>query len=296
MYNVNKKSIIGHHPQLQLLNAFLHKKKMHHSFLFCGPEHVGKMTIARSFAQKLIGGETNEGWMICDVAHSDLVTIAPIVEEKKGKMVYKDISLDQLFSARRSFALAPDQKAKVLIIDDAERMTISAQNALLKTLEEPQKNRFIILVAHRPDQLLETIVSRCFVVHFSLVNDPDFHAQGFDQQCVDDAQGRPGYAYRLQDDPEFVEIISFARDQLRTLSRMSLVERMQLATELSKKDEKYLSCFFYAWIYRVRLAALQTKKFHLLKIAQRVESVLVLLQDTNVNKQLAIEDLLIHIT
>ncbi len=288
------KEIVGHHKQKNLLNKFLHGKKLHHGFLFCGPEHVGKMPIAQAFSRALVSAQDID-WSVNDVMDSDITIVAPIREEKKHKVVYKDISIDQINAARRAFALAPDKKAKVLIVNDADRLTISAQNALLKTLEEPQKNRFIILVAHRSDQLLDTIVSRCFGITFSLVADNDLTACTQDTQHIDDAQGRPGYLYRLMHDEEFREVILYAREKLRSLSRMSVGERMQLAAELSKRDEKYLKDFFHVWIYRIRGAAIDTQKFHLLKIADRTEALLFSLQDTNANKQLVIEDFLIHI-
>ncbi len=288
------KEIVGHHKQKNLLSKFLCGKKLHHGFLFCGPEHVGKMVIAQAFSRALVSAQDID-WSIDETMDSDMTIVAPIREEKKNKVVYKDISIDQINEARRSFALAPDKKAKVLIVNDADRLTISAQNALLKTLEEPQKNRFIVLVAHRSDQLLDTIISRCFTITFSLVDDRDLTAQTQDLQHIDDAQGRPGYFHRLVHDEEFRETVVYAREKLRSLSRMTMGERMQLATELSKRDEKYLQDFFCVWIYRIRMAAIDTHKFHLLKVADRTESLLFSLQDTNVNKQLIIEDFLIHI-
>lgn len=288
------REIVGHHKQRDILDKFLCGNKLHHGFLFCGPEHVGKMVVAQTFSRALVSA-IDIDWSINDAIDGDITIVAPIREEKKNKVVYKDISIDQINEARRSFALAPDKKAKVLIVNDADRLTTSAQNALLKTLEEPQKNRFIILIAHRPDQLLDTIVSRCFTINFSLVDDRDLTVHSQDRQYVDDAQGRPGYLHRLMHDEEFRETIVYAREKLRALSRMSMGERMQLAAELSKRDERYLQDFFHVWIYRVRGAAIDTGKFHLLKIADRTESLLFSLQDTNVNKQLIIEDFLIHI-
>ena len=70
---------------------------------------------------------------------------------------------------------------------------------------------------------------------------------------------------------------------------------MDLALELSKKDDVYLKIFFQVWIYRIRIAAYKTKKFQLIKVAGRVEDSLNKMNSTNVNKQLMLEDLLINI-
>ena len=286
--------IIGHDKQKLQLDHFLCGKKVHHGFLLYGPLHVGKMTIARAFARALVRDERQVLWMADDRMDSDIVIVASISEEKKKRIVQKSISNGQINEAMRIFALAADKKRKVLIIDDADRMTISAQNALLKTLEEPQGDRFVILIAHRSDRLLDTIASRCFSMSFSLIDDIVM-SQFFDAEIVDEAQGRPGLAHHLLQDADLHAVAIFARDQLRGLSGMTLIQRMQLAALLAKKDEKYIELFLQAWVYRIRRAAIGTQKYHLLKIAERTENTLSELKDTNVNKQLMLEDLLIHI-
>ncbi len=295
MRHVVSNKIVGHVIQLQLLQNFIHKQKMHHGLLFVGPKNVGKMTIARAFAHKIITGDCVEKWDVMQKNDTDTMIIQPLQEEKKGKIICKDIGIEQILIARKTFALAADECAKFMIIDDADRMTVSAQNALLKTLEEPSRNGFIILVAHREDQLLDTIRSRCFTVHFNMVFPDDMKKICDDEQLIEDAQGRPGYLFRMQNDDVFHESVKYARDQLRALYKMSIYERMKLAQMLSSKDSDYIHTFFSVWIYRIWKTAHKTQKLHLLRVADKIEHTLRVMYKTNVNKQMILEDLLIHI-
>ena len=287
--------IIGHAIQLQLLQNFISKQKMHHGVLFVGPKHVGKMTIARAFAHKIITDEHVEEWTVINKNDGDMTIVEPLQEEKKGKIIYKDIGVDQIAIARRTFALASDGCAKVMIIDDAETMTVQAQNALLKTLEEPSKNGFVVLVAHQEDRLLDTIRSRCFVIHFNMVFSEDMKKMCDEEQLIEDAQGRPGYLMRMQNDSDFRESVQYARDQLRALYKMPIHERMKLAQTLSGKDDDQIQTFFHVWVYRIWKTAHDTQKLNLLRVADKIDHALAVMRKTNVNKQMVLEDLLIHI-
>lgn len=287
--------IVGHEKQLAVLEKFINGADTHHSFLFIGPENIGKKTIAESFAHRLINDEKEVKWRVVDGRDSDLLFVAPEIVENKNKKTVKDIPIDDIRDARNAFALSQDKSAKVLVIDDAHRMTIPAQNALLKTLEEPKGKSFIILVTHASEQLLETIYSRCFLLRFDLLQDKDLKKMYPHSQFIDQAQGRPGYLHRLHTDEAFREVVEYAHKQLQELFSKKLYQRMDLAAELAKKDDQYIAIFFTVWIDRIWRAAHKNKKYNLLKAAEKVEHLLVSLQRSNVNKQLALEDLLIHI-
>ena len=287
--------IIGHSANIELLGKMIKAKNPHQSFLFSGPEYVGKYTLSRAFASNLINEREECLWNTSVTDDLDLQVVAPEEVEQKKKKVIKDISIEAIKDATTWLALAPDKNAKVLIINDAHRMTVSAQNALLKTLEEPKDMRYIILVSHSPDSLLQTVLSRCFVMQFSTVAHSEIESCFGENEYLDDCGGRPGFLTRIQNDENMQATVEYARDRLQKLAGTKLHERMELAEELSKKDDEYLQIFLHVWIYRIWRAAHKTQKLSLLKLADRVDETLKLLQNSNANKQLVLENLFINI-
>lgn len=288
-------TIIGHATQRQFLERFITGTMRHHAFIFSGPEHVGKHTVAQAFARMLTRGRV-EPWRVVTGTDADVTTIAPPVEETKSKkIVVRDIAVETIVAARTGFALAADAQAKVLIVDDAHRMTISAQNALLKTLEEPPRDGTIILVTHQPGALADTIVSRCVRVRFTSVDAATMIAAGVDAQTAQDAHGRPGFVARRAQDPTFATCLDDARTALQTLAKQPTYALMDLAATLAKKDDAYITTFFTVWAHRIHAAARTTHTPDLLLMADRVDGFLRAFHAVNTNRQLAIEDLLLRI-
>lgn len=137
------------------------------SFLFCGPEGVGKRLSAITFA-KAINCQSNIGDS-CDACPSCLrieqgghPDIHLIDNSGSGSVKIEDIRLLQ-----KDIALRPyEAKKKVFIINNAHNMTAEASNALLKVLEEPPKDSLIILISSKTVLLFKTIISRCQAIKF----------------------------------------------------------------------------------------------------------------------------------
>ncbi|MCY4379697.1 MAG: DNA polymerase III subunit delta' [Candidatus Dadabacteria bacterium] len=161
--------IIGHEPQKEFLRNSVRKNRISHAYLFSGPEGVGKKLVATGFA-KLIncaeGGAENLDCECTSCAKTEkglnpdvLVFGYPGEKTIKVDHVRQDIE--------RLIHLAPyENPYKVFIIDGAQRMNFNAQNAFLKTLEEPPPNSVIILITTLADLLMPTIRSRCQSVVF----------------------------------------------------------------------------------------------------------------------------------
>lgn len=179
--------IIGHDKQKKLLDQMLQKESMnHHAFIFAGPEYIGKYKIAEQFAKSLSEGKEECDWNNLDQqVDSDITIIEPLIEEKKGSVKQKDISVSQIREAVRVFHLSADKKAKVIIIRNAHKMTIGAQNALLKSLEEPPENAFLILTTSETSNLVDTIVSRCFKISFNLLEKEELQSLSTDEELID---------------------------------------------------------------------------------------------------------------
>ena len=157
--------IIGHQKIINFLDKSIEREKISGAYLFCGPENAGKFTVALDFANKITGGNNQ-------AVNPDIIIIAPEVEEKKGVVKKKDIKIEQIRDLQHSLSLSSYLgKYKVAIINDADFLTVSAQNALLKILEEPPENCVLILISHNREKIISTVQSRCLIKNFNLTAD-----------------------------------------------------------------------------------------------------------------------------
>lgn len=284
--------IIGHQHEREFLERVCRGRMHGHAFLFTGPESVGKMTIALRFAQALTQGEEEIVWCY-GTQTQDMIMVRPeIVEEKKRRRI-KQISVNEVRDVRRKMMLAHDGHAKVLIVDDAHYLTHAAQNALLKIIEEPPQNTFIIFVTSDKERLLATVRSRMTAVAFGLVSD-DVLAEVCESDTISMAQGRPGYAYAMKNNAQFIEEHKEYITLLKNLKNTSLHERIALAQELSNDDVRAQK-LLKAWLWHVRRILLETKKIQIIGIVERIAQTLRAYHNPSTNKKLLLEDLLIHL-
>jgi len=160
--------ILGHQKQMEILCSALANGRLHHAYLFVGPEGIGKRTVALSLAKAIHCGESNNDFCgqcancarIQAGNHPDVRLIEPLPGKKEiGIQQIRDIEKELNF---RSFS----GHRKVAIIDPATLMNLSGQNALLKTLEEPPQDCLLILIACNAGGLLPTLRSRCLRLSF----------------------------------------------------------------------------------------------------------------------------------
>ncbi|MBI2365872.1 MAG: DNA polymerase III subunit delta' [Deltaproteobacteria bacterium] len=160
--------IIGHQRPLEILRLALGNGRLHHAYLFVGPEGVGKRAVALALAKASHCDETaNEFCGRCAACariqngnHPDV----RLVEILEGK---KEISIKQVREIEKELNFRSfSGKRKIAIIDPATSMNLSAQNALLKTLEEPPQDSVLILIAPNAGTLLPTLRSRCLRISF----------------------------------------------------------------------------------------------------------------------------------
>lgn len=160
---------IGQTNAAQHLRALLCQDRMHHALLFVGPDGAGKYASARILATILLcdkRGQTGDAACgtcpscakVGAAAHADLRVLDTDA---------RTLKVDDVRAAGKALQLrAAEGRLKVLIIRDADRLTVEAQNALLKTLEEPPPASQLILTTARPRALLSTVLSRCQEVRF----------------------------------------------------------------------------------------------------------------------------------
>jgi len=160
--------IIGHQRPLETLRLGLANERLHHAYLFVGPEGSGKRTVALALAKAIHCRETKNDF--CDRCpdctriqagnHPD-VRLVQTLENKK------EISIKQVREIEKELNFRSfSGKRKIAIVDPATLLNASSQNALLKTLEEPPQNSFIVLIAPNAGALLPTLRSRCLRIPF----------------------------------------------------------------------------------------------------------------------------------
>lgn len=144
------------------------------AYLLTGPEGVGKKMVAEDFAESLLGLRLeNSPDYKC-------------IEVKKGE---NSIKIEQIRDMIGDMSIKPYGDYKIFIIDDADKMTIQAQNALLKTLEEPSAYGIIILVTRNDQALLDTIRSRCLEIKFAPLTNRDIRTI-LSEKGIDDDQAQ----------------------------------------------------------------------------------------------------------
>jgi DNA polymerase-3 subunit delta' len=159
--------IIGQERAVSLLKHSLEMGTTAHAYLFVGPEHVGKMTLAIDLARALNCESAERPCFECDSCrkitsgnHADVQVIGLMQNEADEET--KLIGIDQIKNIQHDASLPPfEGKQKVFIIDGAELMSTEAANCLLKTLEEPAEKVTFILLTTNDRRLLPTVISRC---------------------------------------------------------------------------------------------------------------------------------------
>ncbi len=228
--------IIGQEQLTEHLQNALKMDKVSHAYIINGERCMGKEFIARIFSMAL-QCERREGTEPCQECHacrqalgSNHPDIIFITHEKPNTIGVEDIR-GQINS---SVAIKPySGPKKIYVISESEKMTVQAQNALLKTLEEPPGYAVIILLTTNVDALLPTIVSRCILLNMKPVPDkavkkflmqtmeiPDYKAD----ICVAFARGNVGKAKLLAASEEFEKVRDEAISLLKNIGNMEINE------------------------------------------------------------------------
>jgi len=159
--------IIGHEHNIKVLQRSIDRERLHHAYIFSGPRGVGKGLTAISLAKALnclemdtdFCGHCRSCRKIDAGNHPDIKIVEPDGQQ---------IKVDQIRELQKDLHYRPfEGKKRVFIIDEADRMGLSAGNSLLKTLEEPPRDSILILVTANFHALLSTVVSRCQRLNFS---------------------------------------------------------------------------------------------------------------------------------
>lgn len=209
------KDIIGQKRVKEILSAAVQRDRLPHALLFHGPEGVGKDAMALELAKymncpnppchscpsclKISKGQHPDVRMIFPVPSSlKPEEIGALIQEKAQKPFLNitfnkpcSISIKTIRELQRAMSYKPfEGKYKITIISEADKMTIDAANAFLKTLEEPPPETVLVLTTARLHTLLPTIISRCQKLRFDPLNDEEIEHVLVDHLNADPLKAR----------------------------------------------------------------------------------------------------------
>jgi DNA polymerase-3 subunit delta' len=293
-----KKTIIGNEKAAEILEKGYQSGKLSHAYLFTGPEHLGKKTLALNFCRMLLNDNRE------NIQNNlDLTIICPDEDEKQ-------ITIEKIRDLEKKLALYPHSaKYKIAIIEQAEKMNKSAANALLKTLEEPSKTAILILLVSDSKNMLDTIKSRCQLIKFLPVKksllekflEDKISDKNEAEKIIEMSGYRPGKII------EFVNDRNKIKEALDNINKISSVirgdenEKLDEAENISKKEiNEIVSILNLLTVYFRRYLIKEYKnkncadKNNLLKIKGNIELICKTKENLltkNVNAKLAIENL-----
>ena len=229
------KNVIGHEQIIQHMSTALKNKKITHAYIFEGPNGSGKNLLAKAFAKAL---ECEAGYGdSCDMCRSchqmetgNQPDVKWLIHEKPATISVEDVRTQ----INADMAIKPySSKYKIYIVDEAEKMNEQAQNALLKTIEEPPEYGII---------MLPTILSRCVVFHLKPVDNykiveflekeygvPDYKAR----ICAAFSQGVVGKAIAMASSEDFNDLQYHVLSIVKNIHEMDIYEVVEAVKRLS---------------------------------------------------------------
>lgn len=237
--------IIGQEQLKEHLQNAISTNKISHAYIINGERNSGKEFIARIFAMAL---QCEKGGVEpCNECHScrqalshNQPDIIYISHEKPNTIGVEDIRTQ----INGDIDIKPySSPRKIYIMNEGEKMTVQAQNALLKTLEEPPEYAVILILTTNVDELLPTILSRCVVLNMKPVTDaqvkkylmeelgvPDYKAN----ICVAFARGNIGKAKLLASSEEFEKVKDEAITLAKYINDMEINEIVKAIKKISE--------------------------------------------------------------
>jgi DNA polymerase III subunit delta' len=285
--------IIGHEKIVAQLSEHAENGSLAHAHLFIGPKHVGKTRVALELA------------VILQEATESPVLRKQVLEGRDADTMLllddgENLSIKAIRDVRVRATQSHARPHLVVIIENIGRMKVEALNALLKTLEEPPEGAVFFLTAHREEDIIPTIRSRCQITQFTTVHDAALKevAEGSELDLlVMYAMGRPGKLKRLQQDAEYFEAHKTVHQGItQFLEKPSVPAAFSLVRQY-EKDEN-LHEFLDILLHRTRTLALSGQVPPVLQgldFASLLEKTELSKDDLrgNVNKKLILETLLL---
>lgn len=230
--------IIGHEQVLSSFIRAINSNRISHAHILVGDDGIGKSPLATAIAIKLIGKEENREYI--DIVHWT-------VEKNKASIGVGAIR--ELIQEINKKPYEVDRK--VIVIHQGDKMTAQAQNALLKTIEEPPKNVFMFILCENLESILDTIKSRCQIHRLNPLKESDMrNFLKLKYPSLDETQlkvveafsdGTPGKAETLIHDDNFNKLREAAIEILGNIKKVSTEELLGYEDYFTKLSDSWQS-------------------------------------------------------
>ena len=268
--------ILGHEMIKEHFQKAIEAQKVSHAYILSGEAGMGRKSLANAFALTLLCEKgKSQPCMECHACkqvlsgnHPDLVYVH---HEKPASIGVDDIR-EQI---NDTILVRPySSYYKIYIVDEAEKMTVQAQNALLKTIEEPPSYAVILLLTTNPDAFLPTILSRCVQLKLKPLKDVVVKEYLIQSLGVEESQaeiyaafarGNLGKAIHLAESEDFKRMYDEILHMLKHLKEADISELLDYIHKLREENLDIYSCldFMQMW-YRDVLMYKTTKDINLL--------------------------------
>ncbi|MFC2471180.1 DNA polymerase III subunit delta' [Lachnoanaerobaculum gingivalis] len=293
--------ILGNEKIRHHLMESIIKQSISHAYILAGDKGIGKSKIAREFAMELIC-EKHTGCGECPACRQFLADAYPdfFYMDAEGK---ETIGIDRIReNIVNDVSIRPYHgKVKIYIIDEADKMTVGAQNALLKTIEEPPEYVVILLLVRNMSLLLETIRSRCIKLLLSAVSNDRIKRWLVEKGASEDlatvvasySNGAPGIAKAMAESEDFAGMYNQNVEFLKKISEASINDILLFIGELKKRTGGFKDFinFLRLWYRDICILKL-TKKIDNLVFIREESIILRLSREYTLKKINSIIDLI----
>lgn len=293
--------ILGNEKIRHHLRESIIKRSISHAYILAGDKGIGKSKIAREFAMELIC-DKNTGCGECPACRQFLAGAYPdfFYMDAEGK---ESIGIDRIReNIVNDVSIRPYHgKVKIYIIDEADKMTVGAQNALLKTIEEPPEYVVILLLVRNMSLLLETIRSRCIKLLLSAVSNDRIKRWLVEKGTSEDlatvvasySNGAPGIAKAMAESEDFAGMYNQNVEFLKKISEASINDILLFIEELKKRTGGFKDFinFLRLWYRDICILKL-TKKIDNLVFIREESIILRLSREYTLKKINSIIDLI----
>lgn len=320
------KNVHGHKEAIEFFQKVIKNNNLSHSYVFDGLKGIGKKHFAINLSKTIFcKNNTLDACEVCDQCkkinhgnHLDFLIIEPDGSSIKNEQIKK-------FQEFLSYKPNESEK-KIVIINDSNLMTVSAQNTILKILEEPPAYALIIFISQNSNKLLETIQSRCQIIRFnplkkSIIEKYLIEEQGLDQGgaefIANFSNGNFSKANKAVQNQEFLDIRNEIIDYTNELLLNKKIKSIQ-GIEMFQKNKKDIELIFDIMIGWIRdiLIVQRTNDYDIVMNRDKIDSIkkqayrlvdrdlvkiIQLIEETikniemNVNFKLAIDHLVLEI-